>query len=102
FDFIATAAPSPYGDARAYYLTAQPGPNARMPQAGTGWTSPPYPASFAATLHLEENHIYWQQAPHLGAPQAEGPWYWAYALDTDDGFATLTTPDVDPTAANLT
>ncbi len=102
FDFIAAAAPSQSGDARAYYLDVANGPVARMATAGSANTQPPYATSFASTLHLEENHLYWQQAPNMGAPQPEGPWYWTAALDTYDGAATLQVPDVTTGAASLT
>ncbi len=102
FDFIAAAAPSQSGDARAYYLDVANSSVARMRADGSADTHPPYATSFASTLHLEENRLYWQQAPDMGAPQPEGPWYWTAALDTYDGVATLQVPDVTAGAASLT
>jgi hypothetical protein len=102
FDFIAAAAPSQAGDARAYYLDVAPGPAARMATGGSAQTRPPYALSFPSTLHLEQNLIYWQQAPAMGAPQPEGPWYWAGALDIYDGVVTLQVPDVATGPAALT
>lgn len=102
FDFIATTLPSQASDARAYYLDVASSPAARMAQAGSAQTRPPYALSFPSTLHLEQNLIYWQQAPDMGAPQREGPWYWVGALDSYDGVATLTVPDVSTGPASLT
>ncbi|HMA38046.1 MAG TPA: C25 family cysteine peptidase, partial [Chloroflexia bacterium] len=98
FDFVGQAAPTAYGDGRAYYLSVGSSPGARM--AGT--SSPlqgGYPATFASALHLEENHIYWNAAPDFGAPQATGAWYWTYSIvyagGGSDGTATLNVPNVD-------
>ena len=103
FDFIAQAAPSAYGDSSAYYLSAGPVPGARMGTIGAPKTDGPTAAGFPSTVHSEENHFYWQYAPDLGAPQPEGPWYWAYTLDADDATATVNAPDLTGDgAASLT
>ena len=65
-----------------------------MAAGGSAQTQPPYASSFPATLHLEQNLINWQQAPDMGAPQPEGPWYWVGALDSYDGVAALQVPNV--------
>jgi hypothetical protein len=102
FDFIAPEVHTPNADGSAYYLSVGRAPGPRMALTGQPGGPDGTVASFNSTLALEENHIYWAAAPRLGAPQPEGPWFWADAVTDASAVVTLHVPDVVPrTAATL-
>ncbi|MDQ2807796.1 MAG: C25 family cysteine peptidase, partial [Chloroflexota bacterium] len=92
FDFIAPAARSVYGDSSAYFLSAGSTPGARMGTVGSAKPDGPAAPAFRSTVHSEENTVYWQYAPDLGAPSPDGPWYWTYTLDAADATGTVNAP----------
>ena len=100
FDFINTSATTAYSDARAYYLQVASGPKLglRMTQPASPRSGPAAPATFASTLHLEENAYYWQDVPTSVPAQAEGPWYWTYVIDDELNPVNFQAPDVAPGA----
>ncbi len=103
FDFIAQNAPSPYGDSRAYFLSQGSTSGLHMGSIGTAGSviGVGSPSSFPSTVHSEENTEYWQYAPNLGAPQPEGPWYWADTFGGHDAGVTVNAPAYTSGAANL-
>ncbi len=103
FDFIAQAAPSPYGDGRAYFLRQGADSGLHMSSVGQAAAGPSLgTSSFLSTVHSEENTEYWQYAPNLGAPQPEGPWYWADTYGGADATVTVNAPDYTAGAATMT
>ena len=102
FDFIAPEAHTPSADGTAYYLSVGWATGARMALTGQPGADSAPAASFSTTLTLEENHAYWAAAPHLGAPQPAGPWFWADAVTNASALVTLAVPEVVPqTVATL-
>ncbi|MDQ2807761.1 MAG: C25 family cysteine peptidase [Chloroflexota bacterium] len=103
FDFIAQAAPSPYGDSRAYFLSQGSSPGLHMGSIGVagGVIGLGSPTGFSSTVHSEENTEYWQYDANMGAPQPEGPWYWTDTYFHPDTTATVQAPNYAGGAATM-
>ncbi|MFQ5612634.1 MAG: C25 family cysteine peptidase [Anaerolineae bacterium] len=73
-EFYGTAITTDFATRNVYWLTAGEGPGLRMAErdgAPTGIGSTP--TTFFSTLHLEENHEYWQLLPN---GEGQDHWFW--------------------------
>jgi hypothetical protein len=79
-EFYGVAMTGPYTDRNVYWLSLADGPGARMTQRdGAPRPGLPVPGAFTDTLHLEENHLYWDNlSTGEGLPDGAGKdhWFW--------------------------
>jgi hypothetical protein len=96
-EFYGVAMTGPYTDRNVYWLSLADGPGTRLAERdGSPRPGLPVPATFTQTLHLEENHLYWQDLrTGEGLPDGAGKdhWFWDRIVAGEVHTYTFTVAD---------